>query len=35
MPSQDDAARDHVLQQTHASGVTVNDCVWHLGQALG
>ncbi len=29
---QDGAARDHVMAQTHAGGVTVNDCLWHLGQ---
>ncbi|MFG6455219.1 coniferyl aldehyde dehydrogenase [Roseateles sp. BYS96W] len=28
----DSAARDQVMQQTHAGGVTVNDCLWHLGQ---
>jgi len=28
----DNAARDRVLAQTHAGGVTVNDCIWHLGQ---
>ena len=28
----DSAARDHVMQQTHAGGVTINDCLWHLGQ---
>ncbi len=28
----DDAARDQVLAQTHAGGVTINDCLWHLGQ---
>jgi len=28
----DDTARDTVLQQTHAGGVTINDCLWHLGQ---
>jgi len=21
-----------VLEQTHAGGVTINDCIWHLGQ---
>ncbi len=26
------AARDEVLARTHAGGVTVNDCIWHLGQ---
>jgi coniferyl-aldehyde dehydrogenase len=29
---QDAAARQHVLEHTHAGGVTVNDCIWHLGQ---
>ncbi|UXH77294.1 coniferyl aldehyde dehydrogenase [Roseateles amylovorans] len=28
----DHAARDAVLARTHAGGVTVNDCIWHLGQ---
>ncbi|RZJ12740.1 MAG: coniferyl aldehyde dehydrogenase [Rubrivivax sp.] len=28
----DSAARDHVMAQTHAGGVTINDCLWHLGQ---
>jgi len=28
----DAAARQHALEQTHAGGVTVNDCIWHLGQ---
>lgn len=28
----DGAARDHVMAQTHAGGVTINDCLWHLGQ---
>ena len=28
----DAAARQRVLEQTHAGGVTVNDCIWHLGQ---
>jgi coniferyl-aldehyde dehydrogenase len=28
----DAAAQQHVLEQTHAGGVTVNDCIWHLGQ---
>lgn len=28
----DSARRDEVLAQTHAGGVTVNDCIWHLGQ---
>jgi coniferyl-aldehyde dehydrogenase len=26
------AARDRVMQETHAGGVTINDCLWHLGQ---
>ena len=21
-----------MLEQTHAGGVTINDCIWHLGQ---
>ncbi|WP_338849497.1 coniferyl aldehyde dehydrogenase [Massilia sp. W12] len=25
-------ARDHVLSNTIAGGVTVNDCIWHFGQ---
>lgn len=28
----DGAAQQRVLEQTHAGGVTVNDCIWHLGQ---
>ncbi|RTL47081.1 MAG: coniferyl aldehyde dehydrogenase [Burkholderiales bacterium] len=28
----DSAARDRVMRETHAGGVTVNDCLWHLGQ---
>ncbi|MGE0799748.1 MAG: coniferyl aldehyde dehydrogenase [Lautropia sp.] len=28
----DAAARTRVLAETHAGGVTVNDCLWHLGQ---
>ncbi len=28
----DSATRDHVLAHSHAGGVTVNDCIWHLGQ---
>ncbi len=24
--------RQRALEQTHAGGVTVNDCIWHLGQ---
>ncbi len=26
------AARDRVMRETHAGGVTINDCIWHLGQ---
>ena len=29
---QDASARDRVMRETHAGGVTVNDCLWHLGQ---
>ena len=29
---QDTAASDRVMRETHAGGVTVNDCLWHLGQ---
>lgn len=29
---QDAIAQQRVLEQTHAGGVTVNDCIWHLGQ---
>jgi coniferyl-aldehyde dehydrogenase len=29
---QDGAARDRVMHETHAGGVTINDCLWHLGQ---
>jgi coniferyl-aldehyde dehydrogenase len=29
----DAAARDRVMRETHAGGVTINDCIWHLGQA--
>ncbi|PZP35829.1 MAG: coniferyl aldehyde dehydrogenase [Roseateles depolymerans] len=29
---EDAAARERVLAQTHAGGVTINDCIWHLGQ---
>ncbi len=29
---QDSAERDRVMRETHAGGVTVNDCIWHLGQ---
>ncbi len=28
----DAAVRERVLSQSHAGGVTVNDCIWHLGQ---
>lgn len=28
----DGAHRDRVLRETHAGGVTVNDCLWHLAQ---
>ena len=28
----DAAARERVLRETHAGGVTVNDCHWHIGQ---
>ncbi|MEJ6000973.1 coniferyl aldehyde dehydrogenase [Paucibacter soli] len=28
----DGAAQQRVLEQTHAGGVTINDCIWHLGQ---
>ncbi len=28
----DAQAQQHALEQTHAGGVTVNDCIWHLGQ---
>ncbi|MFN3304978.1 MAG: coniferyl aldehyde dehydrogenase [Roseateles sp.] len=28
----DGAARDRVMRETHAGGVTINDCLWHLGQ---
>lgn len=28
----DDAARDHVLQNTVSGGVTVNDTIWHVAQ---
>jgi coniferyl-aldehyde dehydrogenase len=28
----DAAAQKHAMEQTHAGGVTVNDCIWHLGQ---
>jgi coniferyl-aldehyde dehydrogenase len=26
------AARERALAQTHAGGVTLNDCIWHIGQ---
>ncbi len=29
---QDALAQQRVLEQTHAGGVTINDCIWHLGQ---
>ncbi len=28
----DSAAREHVMRETHAGGVTINDCLWHFGQ---
>jgi coniferyl-aldehyde dehydrogenase len=28
----DSRAQKRALEQTHAGGVTVNDCIWHLGQ---
>jgi coniferyl-aldehyde dehydrogenase len=28
----DSAGRDKLLRETHAGGVTVNDCIWHIGQ---
>jgi coniferyl-aldehyde dehydrogenase len=28
----DALAQRRAMQQTHAGGVTVNDCIWHLGQ---
>ncbi|MEK8029522.1 coniferyl aldehyde dehydrogenase [Ideonella sp. DXS29W] len=28
----DDQAQRQVMERTHAGGVTVNDCIWHLGQ---
>ncbi|HEX5683439.1 MAG TPA: coniferyl aldehyde dehydrogenase [Ideonella sp.] len=28
----DSHAQRRVMEQTHAGGVTVNDCIWHLGQ---
>ncbi|HEY8877403.1 MAG TPA: coniferyl aldehyde dehydrogenase [Roseateles sp.] len=28
----DGAAREHVMRETHAGGVTINDCLWHFGQ---
>ncbi|MFT7721562.1 MAG: coniferyl aldehyde dehydrogenase [Roseateles sp.] len=28
----DAAVRDRVMRETHAGGVTINDCLWHLGQ---
>jgi coniferyl-aldehyde dehydrogenase len=29
---EDAAVQRRVMQETHAGGVTVNDCIWHLGQ---
>lgn len=29
---EDDAKRERVLYETHAGGVTINDCAWHFGQ---
>lgn len=29
---QDAAVQRRVLDETHAGGVTINDCIWHLGQ---
>ncbi|NUT62684.1 coniferyl aldehyde dehydrogenase [Herbaspirillum sp. C9C3] len=29
---EDTARREQVLRQTHAGGVTINDCLWHLVQ---
>ncbi|WP_310385251.1 coniferyl aldehyde dehydrogenase [Roseateles sp.] len=29
---QDALTQQRVLEQTHAGGVTINDCIWHLGQ---
>lgn len=28
----DAAAQERMLTQTHAGGVTLNDCIWHIGQ---
>jgi coniferyl-aldehyde dehydrogenase len=28
----DATARQRVLHETHAGGVTINDCLWHIGQ---
>ena len=28
----DRAAREQVMRETHAGGVTINDCLWHFGQ---
>ncbi|MGN6701515.1 MAG: aldehyde dehydrogenase family protein, partial [Burkholderiaceae bacterium] len=28
----DDAHRDRVLRETISGGVTINDCLWHIGQ---
>ncbi len=30
--SEDRGVQDRVLRETHAGGVTINDCIWHLGQ---
>jgi coniferyl-aldehyde dehydrogenase len=29
---QDRAMQQRVMEQSHAGGVTINDCIWHLGQ---
>lgn len=29
---EDIRVRERVLAETHAGGVTINDCIWHLGQ---
>jgi coniferyl-aldehyde dehydrogenase len=29
---EDTAVQQRVLAETHAGGVTINDCIWHLGQ---
>ncbi|WP_374438749.1 coniferyl aldehyde dehydrogenase [Inhella sp.] len=28
----DEKAQQRILRETHAGGVTINDCIWHLGQ---